>query len=264
MSEIRLLTAEDERLLHAWLMHDPLYNLFMLGDLELLGIDAEDLRFWGEFAPGGALIGVAMRYRVNWCFDLGDGCDYGRFAELVDDYPDSKVINGHPRQVDPIVAQLQRYVVHETHASYYCRLPMDAALTDPAWPTRRATTDDVDALVELYATAGMMQRDAETIRRTLTGGRIFVTEVKAQIVSAALTTVETCAAAMIGGVFTPLPGRNQGYASAAMTQLCAELITEAKQPCLFYDNPAAGTIYRRLGFQDIGPWSLTRLEPLNR
>jgi len=262
MSEIRLLTAEDERLLHAWLMHDPLYNLFMLGNLEMMGIDAEGLRFWGEFAPGGALIGVAMRYRVNWCFDLGDDCDCCRFGALVDDYPDSQVINGHPHQVNPIVARLQRYTVHETHASYYCRLPLDAALPEPAWPTRRATTDDVDALVELYATAGMMRRDATSIRRTLAGGRIFVTEVETKIVSAALTNAETSAAAMIGGVFTPVPWRDRGYASAAMTHLCAELVAETKQPCLFYDNPAAGTIYRRLGFQDIGPWNLTRLEPL--
>lgn len=262
MSEIRLLTARDERLLHAWLMHDPLYNLFMVGNLEVLGIDAEGLDFWGEFAPGGALIGVAMRYHGGWCFDLGDDCVWDRFAALIDDDPDSQAVNGHPRQVNPIVARLQRYTVHETHASYYCQLPLDATLPDPAWPTRHATLDDVDALVELYATAGMMQRDAARIRRTLAGGRIFVTQVEAQIVSAALTNTEASAAAMIGGVFTPAPWRDRGYASAAMAHLCAELLAEAKQPCLFYDNPAAGIIYRRLGFRDIGPWNLTRLEPL--
>jgi predicted GNAT family acetyltransferase len=108
----------------------------------------------------------------------------------------------------------------------------------------------------------MMQRDAESLHRKLDEGRrIVVTEDGGRIVSAALTTVETSSAAMIGGVFTPEPLRNRGYASAAMTQLCVELIAAGKQPCLFYDNPAAGAIYRRLGFEDIGPWHLVFLEP---
>ncbi len=65
---------------------------------------------------------------------------------------------------------------------------------------------------------------------------------------------------MIGGVFTPAPWRRRGYASAALTHLCARLLAQGKQPCLFYDNPAAGVIYRRLGFEDIGPWHLVFLE----
>jgi predicted GNAT family acetyltransferase len=108
----------------------------------------------------------------------------------------------------------------------------------------------------------MMQRNADDFHRKLDeGGRIVVTEDDGRIVSAAQTTVETSGAAMIGGVFTPQPLRNRGYASAAMTHLCAELMSEEKQPCLFYDNPAAGAIYRRLGFEDIGPWHLVFLEP---
>jgi predicted GNAT family acetyltransferase len=64
---------------------------------------------------------------------------------------------------------------------------------------------------------------------------------------------------MIGGVFTPEPLRGRGYASAAMTTLCASLLSDGCQPCLFYDDPAAGTIYRRLGFEDIGTWRLVFL-----
>lgn len=26
--------------------------------------------------------------------------------------------------------------------------------------------------------------------------------------------------------------------------------------CLFYDNPAAGRIYKRIGFRDIGKWCM--------
>jgi predicted GNAT family acetyltransferase len=258
----RLLTKDDEAALRAFLMRDPLYNLFMIGDLEMMGFGAEDLCFWGQFSPGGELIGAAMRYRVNWCFYASTGCDVGAFARLVDDHPGSHAVNGHPRQVDPIVAQLERYTVHELHASYFCRLALNTTVPTATWPTRRAVPDDADALAELYSTAGFMQRDAASLRRTLEqGGRVVVATDNDRIVSGVLTTVETSNAAMIGGVFTPEPWRNRGYASAAMSHLCAELVAARKQPCLFYNNPAAGAIYRRLGFEDIGPWNLVLLKP---
>ena len=261
MTDLRLLAEGDEAALRTLLMRDPLYNLFMIGDLEMMGMGATELSFWGQFSPGGELAGAAMRYRANWCFYAGAGCDLRLFARLVDDYPKSHVVNGHPDLVDPVVAQLKRYTVQELHASYYCRLKLDTVLPAPAWPTRRATAADVDALVELYATAGIMRRDADNLQRTLDGGKIVVTEAGGRIVSAAMTLAGTTVAAMIGGVFTPEAWRNRGYASAAMTHLCTELLSESKQPCLFYDNPAAGAIYRRLGFEDIGPWNMVLLEP---
>ncbi len=105
-----------------------------------------------------------------------------------------------------------------------------------------------------------MRRDADSLRGALQRNHIAVTEDGGKIVSAALTNTETNSAAMVGGVFTPIPWRNRGYASAALTRLCAELLAQGKQPCLFYDDPAAGVIYRRLGFEDIGPWNLVFLE----
>jgi len=261
MSDLRLLTDDDKAALRALLARDPLYNFFMIGDLEMLGLGAPGLSFWGQFSLEGELIGAAMRYRVNWCFYASDDCDPRLLARLVDDYPESHAINGHPDQVNPIVARLERYTVRELHTSYYCRLRLDTTSPAPAWPTRRATAADVDALVKLYATAGLMRRDADGLRRTLDKGRIVVTEKDGWIVSSVMTIVETSTAAMIGGVFTPEPWRNRGYASAAMIHLCAELIAKGKQPRLFYDDPAAGTIYRRLGFEDIGPWNMVLLKP---
>lgn len=128
------------------------------------------------------------------------------------------------------------------HYSHYCALSGDAALPPPPHATRRATERDVPALARLYVDAGEMSRDQHAIRFCLTHNRIFVTEVGGQIVSAALTNAETPTMAMVGGVFTPTPLRNRGYASAAMAALCTSLLEEGIQPCLFYDNPAAGTI----------------------
>ena len=263
MVDLRELVKSDEPALRAFLMRDPLYNLFMVGDLEVMGLGADDLVYWGRFSSDGSLIAVAMRYRFWWCFYSEAGSSSFPFSRLVDGFSESQGVNGHPDQVDPIIAHLERYTVREMHPSYYCRLPLEVITPSPVWTTRWATIDDAQALGELYATAGHMQRDADDVRRLILdeGRRLVVTEDGGRVVSAAATTIETSSAAMIGGVFTPASLRNRGYASAALTRLCSELIAEGIQPCLFYDNPAAGSIYRRLGFEDLGPWHLVFLQP---
>lgn len=45
-----------------------------------------------------------------------------------------------------------------------------------------------------------------------------------------------------------------------MVKLCDQLLKEEKELCLFYDNPEAGNIYRRIGFEDIGLWMLYSYE----
>ena len=256
---MRLLGQADQPLLRRTLDQDPYYNLFMIGDLEMMGLEHEHLFYWAQFATG-KMVGVAMRYRRNWCFYDAGGADVALFCRAVDDYPEDSVINGRASLVGGIIERLQRCEVISDHPSFYCVQSPDLVLPAPEHPTRRATVDDVAALVTHYETAGEMRRGAESLRLCLAHNRIFVSELGGKIVSAVLTHVETDTMAMIGGVYTPEPLRNRGYASAAMTALCTSLLEDGRQPCLFYDNPAAGAIYRRIGFQDIGLWRLAYLQ----
>ncbi|MGP4075489.1 GNAT family N-acetyltransferase [Halobacillus sp. K22] len=70
--------------------------------------------------------------------------------------------------------------------------------------------------------------------------------------------------AMVVGVCTHPEHKNQGYASVCMTKLCQELLAEGKMLCLFYDNPEAGSIYKRLGFEDIGKWMMHVFHPVEQ
>jgi predicted GNAT family acetyltransferase len=126
---------------------------------------------------------------------------------------------------------------------------------------RRATLADLPALAAFYSDAEEMSRDEQSVRRCLEQGRVFVTTAKGRIVSAALTNTETQELAMVGGVYTPLDFRYQGYASACMVALCQDLVADGKEACLCYDDPVAEDIYRRLGFERIGFWRLLLLRP---
>jgi N-acetylglutamate synthase-like GNAT family acetyltransferase len=250
---------QDQPLLHRALLQDPYHNLFMIGDLEVMGISHEYLFYWGQFSSHG-LVGVAMRYKRSWQFYDAGGADLRLFAQAVDAYPEDCFVQGRESLVDAVSGYLHACRVARTRNCHYCTMPPGSPLPTPSLPVRRATASDVEPLARLYEDAGEMLRDADSIRFVLEYNRIFVTEVQSHIVSVALTNVETSTMAMIGGVYTPEPWRNRGYATAAMAALCSSLLADGQEPCLFYDNPSAGAIYHRLGFRELGRWRMVSLE----
>jgi predicted GNAT family acetyltransferase len=255
---VRKMLPTDEAELIAILRRDPRNNLFLLGNLLSMGWAEPDLEYWGCY-EGDRLVGVLMRYRANWTLYDAGGADFVAMAQILDEHPaGARNITGEYDRVSCFWQHVRRYEAHEDHRSYYCALEAMVDLPGVG-PARRAVEADAPGLAALYAEAGEMSRDEASVRRVLANGRIFVAHHGGNIVSAALTNAETPEMAMIGGVFTPPELRNRGYATACMDALCRDLLSEGIQPCLFYDNPRAGSIYRRLGFQDIGTWRLLRL-----
>lgn len=64
---------------------------------------------------------------------------------------------------------------------------------------------------------------------------------------------------MITGVATLKEYRGKGLATETVTALCREAFGEGKKfLCLFYDNPAAGRIYNRIGFRETGQYAMLR------
>jgi len=93
---------------------------------------------------------------------------------------------------------------------------------------------------------------------------LWLAEEQGQIQAAALTNAEAAGMAIIGGVFTRPAARGRGLSQAVCSALCQELLAEGVQPVLYWRNPAAGTVYRKLGFRPIGEWRAVWLAPQGR
>lgn len=112
-----------------------------------------------------------------------------------------------------------------------------------------------------------MYRSRSNVAAKLAETRVFVTEEPAlgkrsrRIASCALLNVEGSNAGLIGGVYTLPSARGKGYGSACTALLAADLQRDGKLPCLFYENPIAGKVYRRLGFEDASRWAVLYLSP---
>ena len=260
-AHIRQLNRDDTDELLALLYRDPYYNIFMIGNLENMGLDHPDLDYWGSFREG-QLVGALMRYRVFWnVYDAGEA-DLRGFAWLMDRRRDVQVLHGRDQLIARLARLLRDYAVREERRLHFCRLPeLKPALTS-SHSVHRAILADLPALVAFYSDAEEMSRDERSVRRCLEQGRVFVATAKGRIVSAVLTNTETQELAMIGGVYTPLDSRHQGYASACMVAICQDLAADGKEACLCHDDPGAGGIYRRLGFREIGSWRLLLLRPV--
>ena len=271
---IRPLSDADYDLIYSFCAQNAALNLFFLGNLEALGVESELCEFWGSFdgrgqingerLNGGRLNGVLMRYMDGWNIADGPGCDYTGFGRIVDAHLAGAVrLQDNTRHTDSFQPFLRRYQAVRDTIEQLCEL--DQADFNPIskpWPARRATLEDFTALCRFYADAADMARSPLGVKRPLTDGRVFIVEVENQIVSSALTNAETKTLAMIGGVYTPPEHRGKGYAGAAMVALCGSLISSNLRPVLYYDTPAAGTIYQRLGFKNIGCWRSVRLAPV--
>ena len=53
-------------------------------------------------------------------------------------------------------------------------------------------------------------------------------------------------------------GCKQGFATACMLTLCNDMMKSERSTVLFYTNPAAGSMYHKLGFVDQEPYYLAK------
>jgi predicted GNAT family acetyltransferase len=65
--------------------------------------------------------------------------------------------------------------------------------------------------------------------------------------------------AIVIGVATLPKYRNQGYATKVLYKLCSDAINAGKVLYLFYSNPVAGSVYRKIGFREGGAWKILQL-----
>jgi GNAT superfamily N-acetyltransferase len=262
---IRPLTEADAPAFADLCAKYPLRLLTPRLNIEAYGVQSAAVQSWGVF-EGTAMVGLLMRFFNTAVVVDHDGSCAGAFARVIDRENGLAGIRGTLEAILGVQAALRRYTPTDWEDSYFLRL-----LHPPVCPpetlalARRATPSDLDRLAELYSGAGGMYRTRANVAAKLAETRVFVAEEPdwgrrpTRIVSCALLNVEGRDAGLIGGVYTLPSARGKGYAAACTAALSQDLQRDDKIPCLFYENPLAGRIYRRLGFEDAGRWGVLYL-----
>jgi uncharacterized protein len=265
---IRRVEEGDRAAVLSLLRQQPALNLYALGNIDANGFDAVFSEFWGDFDEQGRLRAVLNRYMTGWVIYGQVDAEWARLGEVVDSHPiKAERIQDNPGGIDSFLPYLRRYRVKKlmeeelmtlSEADFRPFAPVEGIVV------RRAVWHDLGDLVAFYAEAEEMRRLPEAVERPLRERRIWMATVDSVPYATALTNAEIADQAMIGGVYTKTQARGQGFSRMVMSALCAELLNEGKQPVLYWENPTAGAVYRKLGFQPIGIWRSVRLEEIER
>ena len=258
---IRKLVEADRTQTLAFLSAEPAINLFMIGDIEQDGFDKDFQEFWGDFNILGELEGILVRYN-EFYIPYYKALDFNPlpFVEIIKSDANHVGISGKESVLNLFKPYFNTYHYKST---YFCELKTAEHLKVVSLPIKVATPEDATRICELLNEIEEFNESpskSESLERVIRSGagRVYYTETEeGTLKNVVQTTAENSMSAMIIGVATRKAYRHQGLMSASLSKLCRDLIeNECKSLCLFYDNPEAGKIYHRLGFESIDKWTM--------
>jgi hypothetical protein len=267
---LRPLHPEDRHLLTYLCSTDPLRFLTPRLNIDHYGPNSPILHTWGAFSEvTGDMCGLLFRLNNTIIAADVDGRCSAAFVRLIDGESRIAGVRGTAEVVSGIQAGLRNYRSVAWEDSYYMRLQTPPNCTETLLSTARlAVPQDIEMLSAMYADAGSMYRSRANVAEKLATTTIAVVEEpplgkrEARIVSAGMLSPDGPDAGLIGGVFTLPNVRGKGYAGAVVSLLSVHLQAQNKVPVLFYENPVAGRVYRRLGFEEVGRWAVLYLAPI--
>lgn len=260
---IRLLAEKDQEKCLKFVKQQAAENLFIIGDIEAFGLVTDFQKVWGEFDQADQLIAILLKYHTNYIpFAVGT-FDAEGFASIMSEDIDFEMMSGLKEITEKIEPFLKSF--QSKRQMYYAKCQrLKANKSVDTTLVQKATVADaapiLSFLKEIPEFESAMSTSIEKKQKDLKSGfsRAFSIKNNEEIVASASTTAENSASAMIVGVATLKDYKRRGYATACVYKLCEELFSEGKEACLFYDNPNAGAIYKRIGFEDIGLWMMYR------
>ncbi|MGG3674086.1 GNAT family N-acetyltransferase [Bacillus nitratireducens] len=260
---MRKLTKKDHEQVFSFLKEEAALNLFIIGDIEAFGYETAFQELWGAFEENGTLISILLRFHDTFI-------PYSKDEFVVTDY-EALLSAYKPLKLSGKSTIVERFETAPSvqlgtkNEMYFCECLDDNNLpSTPVQETiKHATLDDVERIMKLrsniaeFPTANESEKILRQALETNTG-RTYYIEKDGAIIASASTSAENSLSAMVVGVCTHPNHRGNGYASLILQKMIQDFTKEGRTLCLFYNNPAAGRIYKRLGFKDIGMWTMYR------
>lgn len=260
---LKKLDASYEKEMLSLMANEKELNLFIIGDIENYGFETPFLEYWGQFEDD-TLTGILMRYHDGFTVYAEDRVDVEGVMAIISEY-DPETLCGGKR----LLKQFAEKITYGTQRdTYFAKLDhtgqlVNTPLIDQVRKTQLSEINDIQFLLEErideFDQLEDIERKVSNYESGATRGYHLRSE-DGKLVASAETAAENSQSAMVIAVATDPNHRHKGYATTVMSKLCGDLLEEGKSLCLFYDNPSAGDVYKRIGFQDIDIWSMWRMK----
>lgn len=259
---IRKLSVKDHDQVLSFLRGEPSINLFIIGDLEVFGYNSDFQEIWGEFNQQNDLNAILLRFYQSFIPYAKGEFNVSGFVSIMKEYSQPIYLSGKSDIVEKF-EQYKELELGRKQVTYFAECRNDQNLGTTDLEVHKAGFEDIDRIISLRHSIEEFQirsdaRDILLKSMEANTSRTYYTEEDGVMTSCVSTTAENSMSAMIVGVCTQKGYRRQGLATAIMQKLFKDVLNEGRTMCLFYDNPEAGRIYKKLGFKDIGMWTMHR------
>lgn len=262
---IKILSEADRSKVLKYLYQEPTYNIFPIGDIETFGFDKDFQKVYAEIDGNDNYKSIFLRYRDNAIYYSHKHHFNEKYLEIFDKDPFT-FLSGKADLLDLLDPYLFDY---KKSQMYFCQAQeIKIAESNHGYIIKQLQTrEDCNKLFDLLTSIKEFNiyhdnrsNFVEAKMNSLNMGITLFIEKEDEIISTVATTAETTKSAMVVSVATDIRYRHQGLASILMLELMKRYIVDKKKDlCLFYDNPEAGKIYQRLGFEYIGMWNMYKL-----
>jgi len=257
----RKCTSADHETVIEFLIDEKAMNLFIISDIENFGYEVDFQDIYAQFDQHGDIEGILLHYQNTYIPYAKTAIDLTNFVKMLKSDPNLLMVSGK----EEIIQRIHDiYSFKQVKKTFFAELSTHLHLPEinHDYPVKKATINDADNILDLqkqikeFNITDFTKQSYKRSLETKTGRSFFIEDQQGNVISLASTTAENTYSGMVVGVCSHPSHRKEGLASLVMTELCKELLSEGKSLCLFYDNLAAGRIYKRLGFEDIGMWSM--------
>ena len=255
---LKLNGEHKDRVLN-YVAKEPSINLFIIGDIEQYGFDKDFQEVWGNFDDENNLKGVLLRYTNNfipYIENLDE--DVSQFKEIIKSYKGNKIISGKDTIIEKFKDVLNSY---DEKITYFCELRDNKKLLSWDNSIKCAKEEDAQRIYDLLLTIDefSIKDSVDSIRdRIKDNSKIvyYIENDKKEIITTSQIVAENSKSAMVVGVATRDGYREKGYMSKCLSKSCSDLLKRNKSLCFFYDNPKAGQVYHKIGFEELGIWTM--------
>jgi DNA-binding GntR family transcriptional regulator/predicted GNAT family acetyltransferase len=247
---------QDRSALISYLNQEPVYNTFMLADIEDFGFEEKFQTVYMDVEQGEC-IGVYLCFYQNLLVYSKDENINISFLEQLISWFIPDVVMGKTQDVKIVQRILCDYELTQ-RPLYLC----DSAdnLVEEKAEIKRAVREDADEifsflqsipeLKSLYTSKQMIED--RIIKNT---GVHYLIRENGKIIAQGNSAARCEKTVMIGGVAVNPEYRNQKLASQIVSRLCREIFDQGKTPCLFSSMEKEHNLYCGLGFHMVGEWA---------
>jgi predicted GNAT family acetyltransferase len=267
---MKRLGEEDKERVLAYLRREREMNTFFLGDIYNCGLAHSIVKVFGEPA-GDSFASLLLIYRntMDLVYAQSPAYPTGPVLSQLQQQKKITAISGKEEIIKKLVPFLPGFQPEVTYllscskpeSSFLRPLKGGEEIRELKGEADFGQNVDLINTIEEFSLSGSSYSTPEERQALVAkaldgvkiGNRTLGLFLQGLLVASVSLTASYQEGGMLVSVCTRKGYRGRGYVSHLAVQMCEEEFRKGKKSlCLFYDNPIAGSIYRKIGFTDRG------------